>query len=271
MNRKVVLLVSVVMALVCVALLQLYKTNLTRELGSGEMIRIVAVRTSIPQWSQIESGQLEIMEVPAKWAPPSYLPEGLRDELVGRMVGASVPAGQALLSLHLADGNQTSRLSQVIDPGLRALPLEIDKVTAFGGLLKPGDYVDVLMTLQNPSDRTVETRTLLQGVAILAVGSNLGSESDYSARGGGARRINNVTVLVTAEEAELLVLAEDQGQLSLTMRNFGDVGSEKDLPGRHLSDLLREEQIEQIQRVRDHRNCIQINQGGRGTTTRCAE
>jgi pilus assembly protein CpaB len=271
MSRKVVLLVSVVMALVCVALLQLYKTNLKRELGTGDLIRIVATTSPIPQWSQIEARQLEIIEVPLKWAPPSYLPEGLMDELVGRMVGASVPSGQALLSLHLADSNQSSRLSQVIDPGLRALPLEIDKITAFGGLLKPGDYVDILMTLQNPSDRTVETRTLLQGVAILAVGNNLGSDSEYSARGGGSRRINNVTVLVTAEEAELLVLAEDQGQLSLTMRNFGDVGSEKDLPGRHLSDLLREEQIEEIQKVRDHRNCIQINQGGRGSTTRCAE
>lgn len=271
MSRKVVLLVSVVMALVCVVLLQMYKTNLARELGTGDPIRIVATRAAIPQWSMIQADQIEIVEVPSKWAPPSYLPEGLRDEVVGRMAGVSVPAGQPLLSLHLADGNQTHRLSQVIDPGQRALPLEIDKVTAFGGLLKPGDYVDILMTIQNPTDRTVETRTLLQGVAVLAMGGNLGSDQSHAARGGGSRRINNVTVLVTAEEAELLVLAEDQGQLSLTMRNFGDVGSEKDLPGRHLRDLLQEERIEKIQKVRDHRNCIQINQGGQGSTTRCAE
>ncbi len=271
MSRKVVLLVSVVMALVCVVLLQMYKANLAREMGTGDKIRIVAARATIPQWSQVEAGQLMIVEVPQKWAPPGYLPEALLDTVPGRLVGTTVPPDTPLLSLHLADSNNASRLSQVIDPGQRALPLEIDKVTAFGGLLKPGDYVDILMTLQNPADRTVETRTLLQGVAVLAVGGDLGSEHDYAARGGGSRRINNVTVLVTAEEAELLVLAEDQGQLSLTMRNFGDVGSEKDLPGRHLRDLLQEEQIEVIQSVRDHRNCIQINQGGQGSTTRCAD
>jgi pilus assembly protein CpaB len=272
MNRKVVLLTSVALALLCVVLMQMYKTTVARELGvGGERVRILAARTTIPQWSVVESSQVAVMEFPREWLPPTYLPEALLDTIVGQTVGETVPEGEPLLNLHLADANGGHRLSQVVESGQRALPLEIDKVTAFGGLLKPGDYVDILMTIQNPRDRTVETRTLLQGVAILAVGGSLGSEREAGARGGGTRRINNVTVLVTAEEAELLVLAEDQGELSLTMRNFGDVGSEKDLPGRELADLLQEERIIEMQKGRDHRNCIQINSGGRGSSTKCAD
>ena len=66
-------------------------------------------------------------------------------------------------------------------------------------------------------------------------------------------------------------MAEDQGELSLTMRSMDDVGSEKDLPGRELSDLLEDERIEAIQEGRDRRNCVTVNAAGRGSSTKCTE
>ena len=68
---------------------------------------------------------------------------------------------------------------------------------------------------------------------------------------GGNNRTNTVTVLVTPEEAELLVFAQDRGRLSLTMRNEEDVNTEMELAGKNFADIFRPEVRKRIQVKRD--------------------
>ncbi len=134
---------------------------------------------------------------------------------------------------------------------MRALALPVDKVASFGGLLKPKDHVDILGTFQKPGEGDVETVTLLQNVAVLAVGGRLGSGREVSKGNRREARVSTVTALVTPEEAELLVFAQDRGSLSLTMRNEEDVNTEMELDGKNFADIFRPEVRRRIQRVRD--------------------
>ncbi len=143
-------------------------------------------------------------------------------------------------------------------------------------LVKPGDFVDVLVTLHDREERTVETRTLLQAVTVLAVGDAIGGSGsgEYGARGGGAsssKRSTDVTLAVSPQEAEMLVLAADQGELSMTLRFGGEVTSDELLEGWRLRDLLRREQVEVVQKQRDVRNCVSIARAGRGSESSCYE
>ena len=117
----------------------------------------------------------------------------------------------------------------------------------------------------------METVTLLQNVAVLAVGGKLGSGrgagDDSGRRGGG--RTSTVTVLVTPEEAELLVFAQDRGKLGLTMRNEEDVNTEMELDGKNFADIFRPETRQRIQVKRNKKeDTFKINAPTKGRRRR---
>ncbi len=250
MNRKIVLLFSGILALLAVVLMQLYKNNLAKELGvNGKRVEVLAAKTDIPAYSVIDRSQLMVLEYPQNFLPPRYMPKTLIEDVVGQTTMFTVKQKQPILTTDLASTQSEARLSQVITSDMRALALPVDKVNSFGGLLRPKDHVDILGTFQKPGEGDVETVTLLQNVAVLAVGGKLGSGRDAGESGGkrGEGRTSTVTVLVTPEEAELLVFAQDRGKLGLTMRNEEDVNTEMELDGKNFADIFRPETRQRIQ------------------------
>ena len=252
MNRKIVLLLSAALALLAVVLMNLYQQNLKKELGvAGERVKILAAKEDIPAFSVVARSQLRILEYPKNFLPPRYTPKSLIEDIIGQTTAFNITAGNPILTTDLASTQEDAGLSSVITPGMRALALPVDKVNSFGGLLKPKDHVDILGTFQKPGEGDVETVTLLQNVAVLAVGGRLGSGREVSANNRREARVRTVTVLVTPAEAELLVFAQDRGSLSLTMRNEEDVNTEMELDGKNFADIFRPEVRRRIQRVRD--------------------
>ena len=116
-------------------------------------------------------------------------------------------------------------------PGKRAVTLLIDSLSAVGGLINPGDFVDILGVLKVPDDAeegnvTKDVTTVLfQNVQVLAVGTNfkpLGKAPAYDAQQ--KARSLNVTVAITPEEAGLISFAQANGKLQLTLRPPTDGG-----------------------------------------------
>jgi pilus assembly protein CpaB len=264
-NRKVVLLFSGVLALLAVVLMQMYKTNLAKELGvHGERIQLLAAKTDIPAFTEIDRSMLTVLEYPKNYVPPRYVPKSYVDDVVGQTTMFTIRKGHPLLTTDLESTQSEAQLSRVITPGMRALSLPVDDVSNFGGLLRPKDHVDILGTFQKPGEGDVETVTLLQNVAILAVRGKLGSGRDAAKDGKkrGGKGSDTIVVLVTPEEAELLVFAQDRGSLSLTMRNEEDVNTEMALDGKNFADIFRPEIIRKIQVKRNTKpkpSGIQIN------------
>ena len=254
MNRKIVLLFSGILALLAVVLMQLYKANLAEELGvAGERVSILIAREDVPAYTIIERTMLTALDYPKNFLPPRYMPKTLADDVVGQTTSFSIKKGQPILTTDLASTQSEAKLSRVISEKMRALALPVDRVTSFGGLLRPKDHVDILGTFQKPGEGEVETVTLLQNVTVLAVGAQLGTgrgSAGESARSGRAR-VDTVTVLVTPEEAELLVFAQDRGKLSLTMRNEEDVNTEMELAGKNFADIFETKVRVAIQKKRD--------------------
>lgn len=255
MNRKFVLLFSTILALFAVVLMQLYKKNLAEELGvAGKRVEILVAKENIPAFSVIQRAQLTKVAYPSNYLPPRYLLVSLADDVVGQTVNYTVKKGTPLLATDLASTQSDAQLSRVITKGMRALAIPVDKVNSFGGLLKPKDHVDIIGTFQKPGEGEVETITLLQNVAVLAVGGKLGTGADSGSKKKRQARVSTVSVLVTPEEAELLVFAQDRGSLSLTMRNEEDVNTEMELNGKNFADIFKPEVRVAIQRKRNNKD-----------------
>lgn len=111
--------------------------------------------------------------------------------------------------------------------GKRAVTVKIDSLSAVGGLLNPGDLVDVIARLQVPEgilgkdgERKVKTVTAMvfQGLEVLAVNTNLdetGTRYDEQQTSPAIK----VTLAVDPEEAGYLIFADKNGVLDFALRS----------------------------------------------------
>ena len=154
--------------------------------------------------------------------PPKYLPEGVflsPEHVVGRIPRERILANEFVRADRLADPESGVGLNAVIPRGMRAISINISDGSAVSGFLNPGNYVDVLVTIEGDEAREAETNTLLQAVTVLAVNNRLGNTTSESSDRGKA----SVTVAVTPDLAEKLTHAVAQGTVTMTLRNDIDV------------------------------------------------
>ena len=111
---------------------------------------------------------------------------------------------------------------------MRALTIQAFATALFGGLLRPGDRVDILVTVGDSATiNQGRTAVALENVMVLAVGqevnvtgpdrpTTVAEAQDRSVRMGTA---SNVTVQVTMEESSLLAQARNRGTIFLALRS----------------------------------------------------
>ncbi len=176
----------------------------------------------------IESGELLKPENLAMVDWPESVPVeggfGKVNDLVGRSVIYPVASGQPILNTYLAAPGSGFGLTVKIPEGMRATSVRSDEVVGVAGFLFPGSHVDVLVTFH--SDRAAPaTQIVLQDVEVLTTGQNF--EPDPQ---GKAQSVNVVTLLLSPQDAQKVVLAASQGSIQFILRNGADRGRVNTLP-----------------------------------------
>jgi Flp pilus assembly protein CpaB len=120
-------------------------------------------------------------------------------------------------------------------PGKRAVTVMIDSLSAVGGLVDPGDFVDVIAQLNVPGksvakDKEKEkkepvTVMIFQHLQILAINTNLDDKGIYDEQQ--AASALKVTFAVEPQEAGLMSFAEKNGKLQLALRSPMEQNNEK--------------------------------------------
>lgn len=138
-------------------------------------------------------------------------------DLAGRAVIYPVAASEPILDGYLAAPGSGIGLTTKIPEGMRATSVKSDEVVGVAGFLFPGSHVDVLVTFRSDRTPAPETQIVLQDVEVLTIGQKL--EPDPQ---GKAETVNAVTLLLTPEDAQKLVLASTQGSIQFVLRNGAD-------------------------------------------------
>ncbi|MFO8241245.1 MAG: Flp pilus assembly protein CpaB [Dissulfuribacterales bacterium] len=108
-------------------------------------------------------------------------------------------------------------VSAVLKPGKRAIAVKGDKVLGISGFIKPGNLVDVLVTIQDPKSGGEVTKLVLEKIPVLATGTHIEEN-----RKGEPSPVDVYTLEVTPEEGEKLSLASNKGRLQFALRNIMD-------------------------------------------------
>jgi Flp pilus assembly protein CpaB len=172
--------------------------------------------------------------VPESFIPPQAI-EGSENVklIIGRKTRVDVTSGQLVMWSDLETENRGG-FSTLIPEGERAFSVEIGRGVK-GGLLQPNDHVDIIGSFT--AEQQIEPKAagaatwreepgvvnavLLQNVTILAVGENFGGRPNQDSTSSG-----DLTLSLTLPEAQLLMYAQEHGELGAVLRREGDIGAQ---------------------------------------------
>lgn len=262
MNRKAMIAIAsaLVAGIAAVLLVNQYIGVKERDLYRGmEMVDVVAITGDIPAGTRLTAQMLAKRSMPKKYIHGNAVAPKDANLVVGQVLNYPLRRGDPLLWTDIGgstDGTVVTGLASAITTGERALSFAVDNVSGVSGLLKPNDHIDILSTVRSQETGEEATITLLQNITILATGGQLA--------GGPAERgrYNTLTVLVTLEEAELLVFAQKRGDLAVVLRNPEDIETFKEIPKVTFKDIMKSDYRKQIQVKRDR---IEVIKKGRVT------
>ncbi len=183
---------------------------------------IMVAMADIKAGESLSALNLKVEQWPKEKIPPGALTK--LEDVDGKKVRAAVYQGEPVLDKKLA-GNEEMPSSS-IPKGYRLYTLQADGMSSHGGLLHPGDRVDVMLFI-NKGNTMMDagTNTILQDIQVFAVNDVVRSPD---VKGAEAITAKTVTLLLKPVDAEKAALAGQIGKLTLSMRAPDD---EDTVPG----------------------------------------
>jgi pilus assembly protein CpaB len=139
-----------------------------------------------------------------------------------RIVLEPIVANEPVLAGKVTGPGQRSGLATMLEPGKKAVTLRTNDVVGVGGLVLPGDRVDIFVTneakdLKNADGSIIQPYTdlLLTNVRVLAIDQILDPKHTAPIVG------RTITVAVDLKDAQKITLASTIGTLTLVLRENG--------------------------------------------------
>jgi pilus assembly protein CpaB len=254
-NRRAIF-ISFALGLLAVLLLLLYMRQFERDMSGGERIQLLVAVKPIKRGTLVSDDLLSSREVPTAYVEERAIKANERGKIVGLRTSANVPAQGVVMWTDLAIASEERDLSSLVQAGRRAMTVRAsnadDKRT--NGLIRPGDYVDMLATMTPPNveSETEATKSvvLLQRVLVLAIGLDTEPQAMSASQSSGKQQHQRdmaLTLSLTLQESQLLSLASERGRLSVALRNPEDQRIAEGLPDMAVGALFDTTTREQIQ------------------------
>ncbi|MCF7887243.1 MAG: Flp pilus assembly protein CpaB [Candidatus Omnitrophica bacterium] len=200
--------IGVILAIIAIfiinARLQERERMIQRLVQEGQITQVLVASKDIEKGQVIQENMLGFMKVPSKKLKSNALQSP--ESAVGKVAKVDILRKQEILStmVELPEGSQS--LSQKTPPGKKAYTISIDKISAVGGNIRPGNRVDVVTIMQLPQTQGQTVMTLFEAAKVLQMGQ-------------GGRNLDSITLALTTEEIKILTFALQNGQIKLVLRS----------------------------------------------------
>jgi pilus assembly protein CpaB len=173
-------------------------------------VEVVVATNDVQVGAKLQDSDIRLLSFPQSNLPPGAFTR--KSQVVNRGVVLPISRGEFILPSKLAAENAGAGLPSMIPPGMRAVSVRVNDVVSVAGFVEPGTRVDVLATGNSGSER--QTTTVLENVAVIAVGRNLGRSPT-----GEFQTASVITLLVSPDDAQKLALVSQEGRIQLALRN----------------------------------------------------
>ena len=260
MKNTKALLISFGCALI--ALLMMYSYVSQREKEYKDLstpIEVVFSIKNIPQGTRLDDTWVTIKKIPKHYALPGFL--STIDEINNNMILIPLLKDSQLIE-SMFSTDYGLHLSEKIPTGMRAYSILASDISAVAGLIQPGDYVDILVTIEtgpfkdgfNITEKII-TKTCLQNIRVLAV-NHITSRTDkiktaanrQNSDGNVFSKIQNpvtnnesvktVTLALSPSDTQKMNIAQEIGKISLSLRSRWEKGNHETIKPINARDLL---------------------------------
>ncbi|MEW5982526.1 MAG: Flp pilus assembly protein CpaB [Acidobacteriota bacterium] len=240
MKTRMALLLSVAAGVFALIAMALYLGARESELLEQAALQDIVVTTQdILANTALDERVVGTVQIPKKYVQPGAIAQ--ISEVVGRVAAVPLPKGSQVSGTALFEGGREA-LAFNVPRGMRALSMAVDDVTGVAGLLRPGNFVDIVGIFEygvpsgavgteiTYSNERTEAITVAQNVQIIAAGGSLGEQpaappgpdGEPEPAPSGPPEISNVTLLLSPQQVQEIVLAQHLGALTLALRSSLD-------------------------------------------------
>jgi pilus assembly protein CpaB len=184
-----------------------------------ETVPIYVAKHNINLGDPISKEMLSLEEWPKDKVPRGSLSS--LEEIENRRPRTAIIEGEPILEGKLLAPGQVADPIGSIPKGMRLKTISVDAEKSAGGLLRPGDRVDVQLFVRKDQRTGIETAKsliILQNIRVFAVDQSV----QRSSEGDGGAIAKTVSLMLTLEQASRLAFAEQVGEVSLIPRNPDD-------------------------------------------------
>lgn len=195
-----------------------------REISPPTKPVVIAVEP-IPWGTKITEDLIRVADYPVANVPETHFAS--LESLKGRITVSPIGKKEPILESKLAPvGLETGGIGAVLGKNKRAMAVRVDDVVGVAGFVKPGDRVDVLVTIKREAPAAAspikikggedaESKVVLEDIKVLAIGK----EIERTGKDREPRSVGVITLEVSPYEGEKLALAASEGRIVLALRN----------------------------------------------------
>ena len=176
------------------------------------LVPIVVAKKKIQAYTAIKKPEdlFEVQQVPESTMTAKAVKS--LEELQGKRLNKPLNEGS---TVRVDDLQRKEDMIIDVPVGQRAVAIRVNAESATGGFVLPGARVDILSTMNRGNEPT--SMIILQNMLILAVDTKVVRDDGENSMIG-----STVTLAATPEECQRLALAQQQGELRLTLRSPDD-------------------------------------------------
>ena len=215
-----VVVVALVMAGVASWLVFDYLKKKTDEATASRGQKVVVAAADIPVGSKLNTSHLKMVD----WPKTSVVPGSFFDQkyVIDRVNVRPFSPGEPVIESKLMPKDAATGsgiMSYIIPEGHRAVTVAVNEVAGVAGFISPHNKVDLVVTSMPPGNTDTSStvsKIVLQNIPILATGQITEQKE------GKPVVVPTVTLDLTPEDAEKLVVASSKGSLQLLLRGIRD-------------------------------------------------
>jgi len=249
MRKKLPLIIGIVLALVAAYLIKVY-TDQQRQLIiedarkkidriQSEQVPVLVAAKDISKGAVIDKESVGVAIAPIQHVQPQAATS--LDRVAGMIAVVDMSKGEQITLNKLMSTKEvagTGSLAMTTPIGKRAITISVDNISAVGGMILPGDYIDVAAMMNvpvtTPEGKVIAQAAvvpLFQNILVLAIGQELAStpkagaaEGRYAKKEGGGKRDFSpaITLALSPQEANILAFVQEQGKIRLSLRSPSD-------------------------------------------------
>jgi pilus assembly protein CpaB len=231
MQRKGFLLLAIICGLIAAGSTYIYLNN-AKSSPLVTLKPLVVAKIDIPARTVIQPDQVMLKDVPSQGYPQGGASN--IQSVIGSVTLVNLKAGDSLVSNVLqqpADQAATPSIPNssalAVPEGKRAVAIPIGLVSGVGYNVRPGDHVDILVTMdiKDASGNNPQTLTSLaaQDILVLSVGENAAKDKN-------AGDSKSFTLALTVPQAMAVTLGSEKGSLRLLLRNPANTEIRQETP-----------------------------------------